>query len=457
VLEAKLVSPAPRAQGHFGYSLAIDANVAVVGSPSLLGTASGDAFVFRRNGAAWSFDAQLTPATPHRDFGSTVDVSRDVVVVGAPTLIAASGFARVFRFSGTSWVPATTLSSSSSKYGLSVAVHDKTVIVTSPTALVAPSAFVYHEIAPNSWQQTTTITPPFIPQLWGRSIALGDGILAVGAVQTSGLGIAYVDTFDYDAQTSNGFMLAGHLHEDDPISHYKDWFGDSVAIEAATTNSNAMLVAGAPRENFTAKHDGMAHVYTRIGPSWKRVARLTAPDAAQFDEFGSAVALAGGSVLVGAWQNDAPAQDSGAVYSYGLTSVPTLYCTAKVNTLGCTPTISATGSPSASAGSGFVVDCTNTLPDKLGILFYGGGAQIVPFRGGWLCVKAPLQRAAALAASSGSFCDGSYSVDFNAYIASGQDPALVAGTIVHGQWATRDPLDAWGSGLSDALQFLIGP
>src|SRR5690349_5757922 len=43
------------------------------------------------------------------------------------------------------------------------------------------------------------------------------------------------------------------------------------------------------------------------------------------------------------------------------------YCTAKVNSLGCTPSISGTGIPSASSGAGFVITATSVLNNKPGL------------------------------------------------------------------------------------------
>ena len=49
------------------------------------------------------------------------------------------------------------------------------------------------------------------------------------------------------------------------------------------------------------------------------------------------------------------------------------------------------------------------------------------------------------------------SEDLNAYIASGADPALVAGATVWLQAWSRDPSDPFGDSLSNALSALICP
>jgi hypothetical protein len=54
-------------------------------------------------------------------------------------------------------------------------------------------------------------------------------------------------------------------------------------------------------------------------------------------------------------------------------------------------------------------------------------------------------------------CGGTYALDFNAWIASGADPALVPGATVCGQYWSRDPMDAFGTSLTNAIQFSICP
>lgn len=137
------------------------------------------------------------------------------------------------------------------------------------------------------------------------------------------------------------------------------------------------------------------------------------------------------------------------------------YCVAKLNSLGCTPAIGWSGAASASAGSGFDVTLANVFGGKSATLFYGvSGAAHVPFLGGSLCMQAPRVRTQALTTGGNANaldCSGVAALDFNARIASGVDPALVAGAIVWCQWRSRDPLDATGVSSSDALRFEIAP
>jgi hypothetical protein len=143
-----------------------------------------------------------------------------------------------------------------------------------------------------------------------------------------------------------------------------------------------------------------------------------------------------------------------------LATNPTGYCTAKTTSLGCTPSIASAGVPSASAGAGFVVTTSPVPGANLGIYFYGkSGPAALPFQGGFFCVQSPVLRTPVTASGgSAGTCNGAYAIDFNAYIAAGTDPALVAGTTVNLQAWFRDPPEPIsGTGLSAALMFSLKP
>ncbi len=134
------------------------------------------------------------------------------------------------------------------------------------------------------------------------------------------------------------------------------------------------------------------------------------------------------------------------------------YCTAKTTSHSCVPSISATGAPSASAGSGFTIQAANVEPMKNGVLFYcyaGPAAQ--PFQGGTFCLKFPVKRTPPTNSGGAANCSGVLSMDFNAWIATGFDPGLVAGAQIWAQDWFRDPTAPFGTGLSNALTFHICP
>jgi hypothetical protein len=137
-----------------------------------------------------------------------------------------------------------------------------------------------------------------------------------------------------------------------------------------------------------------------------------------------------------------------------------IYCTAKTNSAGCVPAIATSGTPSASAGSGFTISTTNVLDNKFGLYFYSKtGPNNAPFQGGTLCAAAPLVRTPVQNSGGTAPCGGAFQIDFNAYVASGADPALVAGQQVWAQTWSRDPGFAPpnNTSLSNAVTFTLCP
>lgn len=137
-----------------------------------------------------------------------------------------------------------------------------------------------------------------------------------------------------------------------------------------------------------------------------------------------------------------------------------VYCSAKVNSLGCTPTIGADGNASFSAPVPFEIHCANELSHKSGFLFYGFAPKSTPYQGGTLCVQGPTRRTSALDAGGTpgvDDCSGVYAYDFNARIQSGSDPALEPGATVFTQFWSRDPASSATSNRSDALRFAVLP
>jgi hypothetical protein len=142
------------------------------------------------------------------------------------------------------------------------------------------------------------------------------------------------------------------------------------------------------------------------------------------------------------------------------------YCTAGTTSHGCVADISGSGTPSASATSGFTISVAHAEGQKQGILFYGlDNTSFTPTSWGtgssYLCVKPPTQR--CVSQNSGgaiNTCNGSFSLDWNAFIA-GHPGALgapfSAGQHVLAQQWFRDPPSPKSTSMSNALDFLVQP
>lgn len=137
-----------------------------------------------------------------------------------------------------------------------------------------------------------------------------------------------------------------------------------------------------------------------------------------------------------------------------------IYCTAKVNSLGCTPSVEADGVASLSSDEPFTISCTNELNNRSGHLFYGFAPHGVAYQGGYLCVHPPTSRTSPMSSGgtpTGDDCSGVYSIDFNAVIQAGGDPRFGPGVEVFAQFWSRDPSANFTSNRSNAVRFTLAP
>ncbi|MCK6446208.1 MAG: hypothetical protein L6Q99_07435 [Planctomycetes bacterium] len=145
----------------------------------------------------------------------------------------------------------------------------------------------------------------------------------------------------------------------------------------------------------------------------------------------------------------------------GCTGSVAVYCTSKVNSLGCSPSVSSTGAPQVAncASQPFNMTVSSLIGNKNGLWFYGtAGLNGIGFQGGHLCIKPAIKRLNVQnSGGQGTACNGSMTTDFNARICSGLDTALVAGATVGAQAWSRDPADPFTTSLSNALSFTICP
>ncbi len=165
------------------------------------------------------------------------------------------------------------------------------------------------------------------------------------------------------------------------------------------------------------------------------------------DGSGYGAALAGGldfngdgalELVVGAPLEDLGGNSTGcARLLLADTSKPYRYCSAKVNSAGCTPQISWTGGASLTLGDNLHITATNVLAQKAGMLFWGTAQASLPFGGGTLCVAQPLRRTPVQFSNGSSGCMGVYDHHFSqAEMLAAQIPA---GSRIFAQYWSRDP------------------
>jgi hypothetical protein len=311
--QAELTASDLAAGDWFGASVAISGDTAVVGAlfKSVGGQGSaGAAYVFTRSGTSWSQQTKLSDpdATYEDDFGTSVALDGNTALIGAPGAtvgaVGDAGAAYVYARSGTSWSQPTELTNSDAadgdEFGYSVALDGDTALVGAYDATVnsledAGAAYVFTG-AGTSWSEQTELTAsdPAGNDEFGMSVALHGSTALIGAPdETVGgyedAGAGYVFT-----GAAASWLQQAKLTASDPA--HDDDFGYSVAVSGDTA------VVGAPYKTVaSAIEAGAAYVFTRAQATWSQETKLSDPEAADGDEFGTSVARSGDRALIGAY------------------------------------------------------------------------------------------------------------------------------------------------------------
>ena len=137
----------------------------------------------------------------------------------------------------------------------------------------------------------------------------------------------------------------------------------------------------------------------------------------------------------------------------------TVYCTAKLSSNFCFPSIGFSGTPSFFSAGGFSITTTNMEAGVSAINFFGTtGQAATPFQGGILCAASPIYRLNGKFTGGSGACTGSVSYtlqDVISHPAGG--PFVTVGGLVNIQSWGRDLGDAFGSSLSNALEIVVCP
>jgi hypothetical protein len=351
----------------FGYSTAIG------GDYAFLGAVSGDmdpvyncgsVYVFRRDGVGWVQHDELyaSDASAFDDFGSSVSVSADLLIVGAPKGempgTANIGAACVFKRTGLSWTEQTRLTAGEfymemgARFGEAVAIDGNRVIVGAPDKLdytglkKAGAVYFFERQGDDTWN---IVGIPKAP-------TTGDGDDLGIAVSISGdWAIAGAPRTDDECPLSNtcdsgsafifrytGKFWAAHQKLTGSNTTEGDQFGTAVAIDKDTAVVGAKDAKGGIMD-FVLKA-GAAYVFRRnnggtpsnlVDDVWVEEKRLINDmDGGETDDFGRSVAIRDNVVIVG---DNRHGMQRGAAYlhrhngtEWALEEVLTAYDTAPV-------------------------------------------------------------------------------------------------------------------------------
>lgn len=375
---AKMGPPLPLLDRESGASLDIDGDVLVVGAPGsqLVDDLhdEGSASVYRLVGGDWQFEIRLIASDPEDDddFGRSVAVSGDTVLVGAPhkdNLGAETGAAYTYRYVGGQWIFEQKLFVPDPTYwvqfGTRVALQGDLAVISAPgyqqgevyvykrqggtwtevqefqwSGLQGDSAFgssldlqgdqlavgaKYDGLAPiyaghvliygwtgSAFQLSAVLLPADIQagDNFGSSIASSGDWLVVGASGRNIPGAEDSGTAYVYHRTEAGWVLDAMLDSGDP--NVIGNFGDSAAFEGD------VIALGEPRDRFDpdVMDSGAVWRFDHVGAAWVRQPKLVELDVSELERFGTAVALRGDDVLAGAPFDGTPSLRPGAVFTF---------------------------------------------------------------------------------------------------------------------------------------------
>ncbi len=263
------------------------------------------------------------------DFGFSVAVSGDTMVIGARGDEADRGSAYVYIRSGRDWIQQAKLTASDGLagdwFGNSVAISGDTVVVGAYFDDISPnnvqgSAYVFVKPGPG-WSNMTqtaklTASDGAAGDRLGTSVGISGDTVVAGAIHDDvgpnmNQGSAYV--FVKPGPGWSNMTQTAKLTASDGALN--DGLGTSVAISGDT------VVAGAVGDDIGPNADqGSAYVFLKPGPGWSNMtqtAKLTASDGAANDRLGESMSASSDTVVVGAAQDDIGANvNQGSAYVF---------------------------------------------------------------------------------------------------------------------------------------------
>jgi hypothetical protein len=315
----------------FGWSVSISGDYALVGAYSKdgYGDSRGSAYIFDRYQGGdnnWGEVKKLTASDAEdRDFfGSSVAISGDYAIVGAPSKNGGGAAYIFYRHEGglDNWGEVKKLTASDAeegdRFGCSVAVAWNCALVGARYEDGAGerrgAAYIYYwnQGGDNNWGEVKKLTASDAgnSDYFGGSVSLAGDYVLVGARCEDGAGdnrgAAYI-YYRYQGGDNNWGEVKKLTAGDAADS---DFFGSSVAI------SEDYALVGAPDIGGEDNSRGSAYIFYRHqggDNNWGEVKKLTAGDSEDWDDFGSSLDISGDYVLVGAEKGNGY---RGAAYIY---------------------------------------------------------------------------------------------------------------------------------------------
>ncbi len=274
----------------------------------------------------WTQRASLTASDAdwYDEFGSSVSISGDTVIVGAQSDdhsgLMSAGSAYVFVRVGGVWTEQAKLTASDAAtadgFGASVSISGDTAIVGANQddhagGSNAGSAYIFVRTG-GVWteQAKLTASDAAATDYFGTRVSISSDTAIVGAYVADPDGLGEAGAAYVFVRTGGLWTQQAKLTASDAASD--DHFGESVSIDG-----DYAIVGSRLDDHAGGSNSGSAYVFTRSGGVWAEQAKLTASDAASDDHFGESVSIFGDTAIVGAYRDDhAAGSNAGSAYVF---------------------------------------------------------------------------------------------------------------------------------------------
>ena len=305
--EAELTASDGKEYDNFGRAVSISGDYAVIGMWEVVkdtGATPGSVYIFRREGTSWVEEAILTASdgAPYDAFGYSVSISGDYAALGRGNDYANGGSAYIFRREGTNWVEEMKLTASNGSvdddFGWSISISGDFVVVGAPgdndNGTNAGSAYVFTREGTN-WveQQKLTASDGVAYDGFGYSVSNDGDYAVIGARFDPNVGPGFGSAYVFRREEAS-WIEEAKLTASDGAAY--DGFGFSVSISGDYT------VVGSYNDDDNGVNSGSVYLYRHEGTNWVEEAKITASDGASF--FGWSVSISGDYAVVGAFPGD---------------------------------------------------------------------------------------------------------------------------------------------------------
>lgn len=316
--QATLAASDPHPSLRLGWSVALSGDTCLLGCfPSGSSPPLPAAYVFTRSGAVWTQQQKLPGVyiSPFNSDNSSNLFSHKVALSGDLAVVADSGKdrAHAYRRSGAVWTEEAQLTTADPdapiNFAESIAIDGTLVAVGAaqsfPTSSNPGAVYLFTREAGGSWLERAKLSAEVVEgsQAFGVAIAIDGASVLVGdpngdARTGGGRASVYLNPAgipDFEWVLDNDFGI-GNAREESK-------FGSAVAIDGE------VALIGAPNDDTpAAPNAGAAYVFVRAAGVWSNSGFLAAAAGVEYDQFGIAVALSGTRALVGAPANKSDGQ-----------------------------------------------------------------------------------------------------------------------------------------------------